>query len=196
MSAGTTTTMRMKLPDGRVVGMDSVEYHDFVRAEVAAAPPLSHEQKAKLAILLRPAALELRRRRTAATAKRRAVRPAGGWRGMTENERPARKPPRPTPTSARRYRTWSNECSRIPIEATRAPSISWCSTKSQPHSSPGSVIVALVTHEACASRQAGDGRSSWSGIGGTGRARRPGRRCRAQPPAAPACPAASGRRRC
>lgn len=66
-----TTTLRAKLPDGRVVGMDSAEYRAFIQAEVAKAPPFSAEQKATLHVLLAPMRVRLRERAEARLAAER-----------------------------------------------------------------------------------------------------------------------------
>ena len=70
-------TMRAILPDGREVDMDSLEYREHVRAEVATWPPLNAEQKAKLWILLEPMRARLRERAEA----RLAIGPRSEGRG-------------------------------------------------------------------------------------------------------------------
>jgi hypothetical protein len=52
----------VKLPDGHVVSMDSPEYREYLRAEVAKAPPLRPETKARLYVLLAPMREALRER--------------------------------------------------------------------------------------------------------------------------------------
>jgi len=64
----TVTALCCEMPDGRVVSMDSAEYLEWQRAEVAKAPPFSVEQKARLRVLLKPMARRLRERAIAKLA--------------------------------------------------------------------------------------------------------------------------------
>lgn len=68
----------MKLPDGRVVSMDSPEYWDYVHAFTATAPPFTAEQKAKLYPLLAPMRAAMRR-----AAEERLERDAAAATGLS-----------------------------------------------------------------------------------------------------------------